>query len=83
MPDVEPGKPDGDSSAEQVRGENETASIPSPERVPPPFELALEQYAASIERWRAQSGTEMDPFTRGFVAGLRAAIKVAVNAIKS
>jgi len=62
--------------------EHETVLIPRPEGLSSPVETALAQYAASIERLIAEAGSQMDPYTRGFVAGLRAAITVAANAIR-
>jgi len=47
---------------------------------PSPVETAILQYADSIERLTGRDGTAPDdPYTRGFVAGLRAAAKVAAN----
>jgi hypothetical protein len=62
--------------------EHETLLIPRPEGLPSPVETALAQYADSIERLSASESTETDPYTRGFIAGLRAAIKVAANVIR-
>jgi hypothetical protein len=83
MPGAEPEQPSADRQADRDRGENETILTPSPASATSAFEAALEQYAATIERLRAESGAAMDPYSRGFVAGLRAAIKVVANAEKA
>jgi hypothetical protein len=69
------------STANQLHDERDTKLIPIPERLPLPVEVALAQYADSIEGLSAGGGTEADQYTRGFLAGLRAAIKVAANVI--
>ena len=78
----EPTEPGGNLPPEPPRDDDETVVSPPPADPPSPVERALAQYADSIERLSAESGTEMDPYTRGFVAGLRAAIKVAANVIR-
>ena len=62
--------------------DHETLLIPRPEGLPSPVETALGQYADSIERLSAGRASESDPYTRGFIAGLRAAITVAANVIR-
>ena len=79
----EPGSSDPKPKSDDSRPDDETLPTPTPKSAPSPFESALAQYADSIERLRAETGVEMDPYTRGFVAGLRAAIKFASNEIKS
>jgi hypothetical protein len=71
------------SAPDQLYDEHETVLIPRPDGLPSPVETALAQYADSIERLSADSATPIDPYTRGFLAGLRAAIKVAGSAIKT
>jgi len=51
--------------------------------MPSPIEVALAKYAESIEGMSTGWSAEVDPYTRGFVAGLRAAIKVAANVSRS
>jgi hypothetical protein len=46
---------------------------------PPAIEAAIAQYADSLERLLGAGNTSDDTYTRGFVAGLRAAAKVAAN----
>jgi hypothetical protein len=46
----------------------------------PAVETALSQYANSLEQMAiSHSASPDDPYTRGFVAGMRAAAKVAAN----
>lgn len=46
----------------------------------PPVETALSQYADSLEQMAGRHSASPDnPYTRGFVAGIRAAAKVAAN----
>jgi hypothetical protein len=83
---VEAAEPDESNESaipDSVPDEDETIVARSPPGDPSPVETALAQYADSIERLSAEYGTEMDPYTKGFVAGLRAAIKVAANVIRS
>jgi hypothetical protein len=74
-----------DTAPDPLHDEHETVEIPCPEALalPSPVETALAQYADSIERMSAGAGFPTDPYTRGFVAGLRAAIAVAASALKS
>jgi hypothetical protein len=56
------------------------------ERLPVPsqLEIAVLQYAQSIERLIGSTpGSTDDAYTRGFVAGLRAAAKVAANVART
>jgi len=71
----------GHLPSDQARGDEKT--VPASSRPPTPFERVLSQFAESIERLSAESGSEMDSYSRGFVAGLRAAIQVAANRITS
>lgn len=48
---------------------------------PPAIEAAIAQYADSLERLLGSGATSDDAYTRGFVAGLRAAAKVAANVV--
>jgi hypothetical protein len=82
VPGDEPEEPGSNPPPEPARGDDDTVLPPSPADSPSPFAAALAQFADSIERLSAESATEMDPYTRGFVAGLRAAIQVAANVIR-
>ena len=82
MPGDEPAEPGSNPPPEPACDDDESAPSPRPAGPSSPFEAALAQYAASIERLIAEAGSELDPYTRGFVAGLRAAITVAANAIR-
>jgi hypothetical protein len=48
--------------------------------LPSAIEAAVTQYAESMERLLG-GGVNDDPYTRGFVAGLRAAAKVAASVV--
>jgi hypothetical protein len=76
---AEPQESGGNPASDRVRHDDETVIPPLPGGSPSSVEAALAQYADSIERLSAESGTELDHYTRGFIAGLRAAIKVAEN----
>jgi hypothetical protein len=67
------------STSKPPLDEHETLLNLRPDGLPSPVEVALAQYANSIEKMSAVRGPEVDQYTRGFVAGLRAAIKVAGN----
>lgn len=67
------------STSASPHDEHETVLNLRAEGLPSPVEVALGQYADSIEVMSAGRGAEVDQYTRGFVAGLRAAIKVAAN----
>jgi len=73
----------GDSTANHLHDELETALTLRPDGLPLPVEVALAQYAESIEGMSTSAEAKLDPYTRGFVAGLRAAIKVVANVSKS
>ena len=47
--------------------------------LPPAVEVPISQYASSLEQLVGSAPGQDDPYTRGFVAGLRAAAKVAAN----
>ena len=68
---------------DQLHDEQETVLIARPEGLPSPVETALAKYADSMEYLSAASGSQLDPYTRGYIAGLRAAIKVAANVIRT
>ena len=54
-----------------------TAPLPS---LPPPIEIAITRYADSLEQLLGADGANRDDaYTRGFVAGLRAAAQVAAT----
>ena len=47
--------------------------------LPSPVEVAIIQYADSLEQLLGSAPAQDNPYTQGFVAGLRAAAKVAAN----
>jgi len=60
----------------------DTLRLVSPRAVPSPVETAVLQYADSIERlMSADAASPSDLYTQGFVAGLRAAAKVAATVV--
>jgi hypothetical protein len=67
------------SPPEHLHDEHETQISLRSDGLTSPVEVALSKYADSIEGLSAGWSPEADPYTRGFVAGLRAAIKVAAN----
>ena len=67
------------SKPNHLRDDQETVILRYPERLPSPVETALLQYADTMESLSAGGTSQGDLYTRGFVAGLRAAIKVAAN----
>jgi hypothetical protein len=73
----------GNPIPDHLRDEHETVLTPAPDGLPSPVETALAQYADSIEQLSADWASEVDPYTRGFVAGLRAAMKVVASVKKS
>jgi hypothetical protein len=71
------------SKANHLRDDHDTVIRHCEERLPSPIETALIQYADSMESLSASTTSQGDLYTRGFVAGLRAAIKVAANIMNS
>jgi hypothetical protein len=63
--------------------EHEPVILRCPDRLPSPVETALVQYADSMESLSAGATSQSDLYTRGFVAGLRAAIKVVANTMNT
>ncbi len=65
---------------EDVAVDSQATIIDQRFTLPSPVELAISQYADSLARLLAAGdGATDDTYTRGFVAGLRAAAKVAAN----
>jgi hypothetical protein len=73
----------GDTASGQLLDEHETVLNLRPDGLPSPVESALAQYADSIAGMSSVLDTEADPYTRGFVAGLRAAILVVANVTRA
>jgi hypothetical protein len=71
------------STADHLQDECDTKLTQRPDLLQSPVEVALAKYADSIERLSTGWSAEVDPYTRGFVAGLRAAIKVAANVVRT
>lgn len=71
----------GDSK--HLPDDHETILLACPEGFPSAVELALTQYADSIESLSTGSGNRIDHYTRGFIAGIRAASKVVANVIRT
>jgi len=63
--------------------EHDTVLTKRLDGLPSRVEVALSTYADSIEGLSSGCGPEVDRYTRGFITGLRAAIKVAANVIQS
>lgn len=59
--------------------ERDTVISHGPVVFPSQVEVVLSKYANSIEGLHTGCGSEVDRYTRGFIAGLRAGIKVAAN----
>lgn len=71
---------DRDVTSDHFHDIHETVVMTCPEESPSAVETALAQYADSMDMFLgADPTTVADPYTRGFVAGLRAALKVAAN----
>jgi hypothetical protein len=65
---------------EEVAVDSQATLIDHRFAVPTAVESAIHQYADSLERLLdAAAGPGEDSYTRGFVAGLRAAAQVAAN----
>jgi hypothetical protein len=65
---------------EDVAVESQATLIDHRFTMPTPVELAISKYADSLERLLvAGDSASDDTYTRGFVAGLRAAAKVAAT----
>ena len=75
-----PGDPESILTSTAEMESTDTLLFVLPSDRPSPVETAVLQYADSIEHLTRRDGTAPDdPYTRGFVAGLRAAAKVAAN----
>lgn len=68
-------------TADHLHKEHETVLTQRTDGLQSQVEVALSTYADSIEGLSAGCGSDVDRYTRGFITGLRAAIKVAANAI--
>lgn len=66
-------------TADYLREEHDTVLAQRPNGLPSQVEVALSKYADSIEGLSTGCGSEVDRYTRGFIAGLRAGIMVAAN----
>jgi hypothetical protein len=74
------GDPESILTTELGEGSGATLRLILPFALPSPVETAVLQYAESLERLiGTDAAAPDDPYTRGFVAGLRAAAKVAAN----
>ena len=65
--------------ADHVQGEVETLVLRCPATIGSAVELTLAHYADSIETLSSGLGDQNNIYTRGFIAGIRAANKVAAN----
>jgi hypothetical protein len=66
-------------TADYLHEEHDTVFAQRPNGLPSQVEEALAKYADSIEGLSVGCGSEVDRYTRGFIAGLRAGLKVAAN----
>ena len=62
--------------------QHDTVVLACPEALPSAVEHALAHYADSIEMLNTSLCDQIDLYTRGFIAGIRAANKVAANVIR-
>jgi hypothetical protein len=68
--------------SKHLQDEHETVVLACPDVSASAVEQALAQYADSIEMLCSSLRDTIDHYTRGFVAGIRAANKVAANVIR-
>ena len=71
---------ENNSTPDYSRDDQETVILPCSAGLPSAVETTLAQYADSIERLSADLVPPPHSYTRGFIAGLRAATKVSANA---
>ena len=75
------GDPESILTPDDLQEDQETLLLRTSSGLPSSIETALTHYADSLVHLVANNSTaSIDPYTRGFVAGIRAAAKVAANA---